>query len=126
MHLLEVFGDLLHHHVPAAVVAGRDGGVAFRAVQRAALEELLDAVAVGGHRGLGRQRERNLRLALFARPGRVLDRAAGRARGTFGGRNQFFLRAFSLASVISPSLTVISNFSFPAAFGLPSPFTASS
>ncbi len=37
MHLLEVFGDLSHHDVPAAIVARRHGGVALRAVERSPL-----------------------------------------------------------------------------------------
>ena len=44
MDLPEVFGHLLHHDVPAAVVARGHRRVAFRAVQRPALEELLDPV----------------------------------------------------------------------------------
>ena len=46
MHLPEVLRHLLHGPMPAAVVAGGNRGIAFRAVERAALQELLDALAV--------------------------------------------------------------------------------
>ena len=45
---LEVFRDFFHCDVPAAIVAGGDGGVALSAIQRAAVKELLEAFAIGG------------------------------------------------------------------------------
>ena len=50
---------------------GGTAGVALRAVERAAVEELLEAFALGGRRGVHGQRERD-RASCTSRTGRVL------------------------------------------------------
>ena len=47
MDSLEVIRDSFHRDVPAAIVASGNGGVAFDAVERAAVEELFEPFAVG-------------------------------------------------------------------------------
>ena len=46
MDSFEVVRDSFHSDVPAAIVAGGDGGVAFDAVERAAVKELFEPFAV--------------------------------------------------------------------------------
>jgi len=53
MDSFEVVRDSFHGDVPAAIVAGGDGGVAFDAVERAAVEELFKPFAVRSRSTVG-------------------------------------------------------------------------
>ncbi len=68
VNFLEVFRNFFHRNVPAAIVAGGDGGVALGAIERAAVKELLEAFAIGGGGVVRRKWDFDHRLALVARP----------------------------------------------------------
>src|SRR5262249_15041151 len=70
--LPEMSDHLLGGDVPAAVVARGDRRVAAGAVERAAVQELLDALLLDAGEALGSHREGDRVLALLAGPGVVL------------------------------------------------------
>ena len=68
MDPFEVVGHPFHGDVPTAIVAGGDRWVAFRAVKRATVEELLEAFAVGCGCPVSREGNIHGRFALLAGP----------------------------------------------------------
>jgi len=67
MDFAEVLRDFFHRHMPAAIAAGRHIRIAFRAVQRPAVEELLHAGFFILRNAVARKRYLDLGFALFAR-----------------------------------------------------------
>ena len=64
--LLEMLGHFFHWHVPAAIVTGWHGRIAFLAIKRTAVQELIDPLFLDGAQSVGIHRERHRRFALLA------------------------------------------------------------